>query len=138
MALVEQALVVDLAKRPPDRLDVGVVERAVGVVEVQPEADALGERGPVLEVLEDRLAAQAVELGDADALDVGLGLQPELLLDGDLDGQAVAVPAGLAVDAVALHRLEARVDVLEDAREDVVSPRTPVRGRRALVEDPLS
>ena len=43
VALVEQPLVVDLAQRPPDRLDVRRVERAVGVVEVDPEADALGQ-----------------------------------------------------------------------------------------------
>src|SRR3712207_9056009 len=65
-------------------------------------------------------------LRDPDALDVGLGLQPELLLDGDLDRQPVAVPAALAVDAVAAHRLEPRVDVLEHAREDVVRPRPAV------------
>ena len=61
---------------------------------------------------------------------------PELLLDGDLDRQAVAVPAALALDEVAAHRLEARVDVLEDAREDVVRAGPAVGGRRALVEDP--
>jgi hypothetical protein len=127
---------VDLAQRPPDRLDVRRVERAIGVVEVDPEADALGQRVPVLEVLEDRLAAALVELGDPEGLDLLLVLDPELLLDGDLDGQAVGVPAALALDLVAAHRLVARVDVLEDAREDVVDARLAVGGRRALPEDP--
>ena len=136
MALVEQALVGDLPQRPPDRLDVGRVERAVGVVEVEPEADPLRQRVPVLEELEDRLAALRVELGDAVGLDLGLRLDPELLLDGDLDRQAVAVPAALALDVEAAHRLEARVDVLEDAREDVVRAGPAVGRRRALVEDP--
>ena len=74
VALVEQPLVVDLAQRPPDRLDVRRVQRAVGVVEVDPEADALGQRVPVLEVLEDRLAAALVELGDPEFLDLLLVL----------------------------------------------------------------
>jgi len=65
-----------------------------------------------------------------------LRLDAELLLDGDLDGQAVAVPAALALDVEAAHRLEARIDVLEDARQDVVRAGTAVRGRRALVEHP--
>src|SRR4051812_23645178 len=47
----------------------------------------------------------------------------------------MAVPAGLAVYEVALHRLVAREHILEDAREDVSDVRTPVRRRRALVED---
>jgi hypothetical protein len=136
VALVEQSLVVDLAQRPPHRLDVRRVERAVGIVEVDPEADALRQRVPVLEVLEDRLAAALVELGDPEFLDLLLVLDAELLLDGDLDRQAVRVPAALALDLVAAHRLVARVDVLEDAREDVVDARLAVGRRRALPEDP--
>ena len=49
-------------------------------------------------------------------LDLLLVVDAELLLDGDLDRQAVAVPAALALDEVPAHRLEAREDVLEDAR----------------------
>ena len=48
---------------------------------------------------------------------------PSALLDLDLDRQAVAVPAAAAVDEAPAHGLEARVDVLEDAREHVVASR---------------
>ena len=85
------------------------------------------------------LAALGVELGDAVRLDVLLAGEAELLLDGQLDGEAVAVPAGLAGHVVAAHGAEAREDVLEDARLDVVGARacrsrwagprrTPIRG----------
>ena len=134
MALVEQVAVPHRLERPPDRLDVVGLERVVRVVEVDPVADPLGQRVPVLEVLEHRLAALRVELGDAVALDVVLRLEAELLLDRDLDRQAVRVPAGLALDVVPGHRLVAREDVLEDAREHVVRAGAAVRGRRALVE----
>ena len=116
MALVEQVLVGDLAQRPPHGLDVGRVERPVGVVEVDPEADALGQRVPVLQEREDRLAALLVELGDAVGLDLRLGGDAELLLDRDLHRQPVRVPAALALDEVAAHGLEAGEDVLEHAR----------------------
>jgi hypothetical protein len=134
--LVEQALRVDLGERPPDRLDIGLVQRAVGVVEVDPEADALGEAVPLLQVLEHRLAAARVEALDPEPLDLGLRGDSQLLFDRDLDRQAVAVPAALALDAVAAHRLVARVDVLEDPREHMVGARAAVRRWRALVEDP--
>jgi hypothetical protein len=49
----------------------------------------------------------------------------------------VAVPAALALDVLAEHRLVAREDVLEHAREHVVGAGSPVGGRRALVEDEL-
>ena len=136
VALVEPPVVPDLAQRPPDRLDVVVVQRHVGVVEVDPEADPLGQPVPVLDVAEDRLAAALVELGDPELLDLLLGGDPELALDLELDRQPVAVPARLARHPVAAHRLVARVDVLEDAREDVVGAGPAVGGRRPLVEAP--
>ena len=135
VALVEQPLVPHLLERPPDRLDVGVVEGEVGVAGVDPEADPLGQLVPLVDVLEHRLAALGVELGHAVALDVVLGGEAQLLLHLQLHRQPVAVPAGLAVDLTAAHGLEAREDVLEHAREHVVGARAAVGGGRSLVED---
>ena len=134
-ALVQQVLLPQLAQRPPDRLDVLGVERAVRVVEIDPVADPLGQLRPVLEELEHRLAALRVELRDAVFLDLRLVLDPELLLDRDLHRQAVAVPAALAVGVEAAHRLVAREHVLEHAGQDVMRAGLAVGGRRALVED---
>src|SRR5205807_2256722 len=82
-------------------------------------------------------AAAIVERLDPVVLDLRLAREPELALDLDLDGQAVAVPAALARDVAAAHRVEPRIDVLEQPRPDMVDARSPVRGRRAFVEDPL-
>ena len=135
VALVEQVALPHRLQRPPDRFHVARVERVVRVVHVDPVGDPLRQRLPVGQVLQHGRAALGVELGDAVALDVLLGLEPELLLDGDLDRQPVRVPAGLALDVVPGHRLVAREDVLEDARQHVVRARVAVGGRRALVED---
>lgn len=137
VVLHQQALVEDLLQRPPDGLDVLRVHRPVRLVEVDPVAHPLGELGELVGVAGDRVAAPGVELGDAVRLDVLLAGEAQLLLDGQLDRQAVAVPAGLAGDVVALHGPEAREDVLEDAGLDVVGAGHAVGGRRALVEDPL-
>jgi hypothetical protein len=134
VSFVEQVVVPDSPQAPPDGLDVLVRQRHVGVFEVDPEPDPFGEAVPFLYVGEDRLSALAVELGDPVALDLLLGGDPELSLDLELHGEAVAVPARLARDVVAAHRLVAGKDVLEDAREDVVGPGRPIRRRRALVE----
>src|SRR5437588_6619076 len=48
----------------------------------------------------------------------------------------MAVPAPLALDVVAAHRLVAGEDVLEHAREHVVGAGRTVGGRRSLVEAP--
>ncbi len=136
VVLDQQALVVDLLQRPPDGLDVRGVHRPVGVVGVDPVAHPLGHLLEGADVAEHRLAAPGVELGDPVGLDVALAGEPELLLDGELDGQPVAVPAGLPLDAVALHGLEAGEDVLEDPSLDVVGARQAVRRRGTLVEGP--
>ena len=135
VAAVQQAAVVELGEAPPDALDVAGVHRAVGPVGVDPEADPLGQALPLVEVGEHRLAAERVELGDAVGLDLGLARDPQPLLHLELHRQAVAVPAAPPVHETAAHGLEAREDVLEDARQDMVRARTPVGRGRPLVED---
>ncbi|GAA3106643.1 hypothetical protein GCM10020254_60690 [Streptomyces goshikiensis] len=137
MVLGQQALVEDLLERPPHGLDVLGVHGAVGVVQVDPVAHPGREIGERVGVAGHGLAALGVELGDAVRLDVLLAVEAQFLLDGELDGQAVAVPAGLAGHVVAAHGAEPGEDVLEDAGLDVVRAGHAVRGRRALVEDPL-
>ena len=127
----------DLLERPPHRLHVLRRHGDVGLIHVHPVAHAVGEFLEVVHVAEHGLAALGVERLHAEVLDVGLAGEAELLLDGELHGQAVAVPARLAVHAVALHGLEAGEQVLEDPRLDVVGARPAVRGGRALVEGPL-
>jgi hypothetical protein len=138
VVLDQQAPLPQLLHDPPARLDVAGVVGDVGVLQVEPEADALGHLVPVLDVLEHVVAAQGVEAGDAVVLDLLLVGEPEPALDRDLDRQAVRVPAALAVDAVTLHRLEAREQVLEHAADHVVHAGLAVRGGRALVEHPAA
>src|SRR4029077_17558092 len=108
----------------------------VGAGGVDPHADARGERLPVLDVALDRRAACRVEPLDAEVLDLVLPREPELLFDLDLDREAVAVPTTLARHVLAPHRLEARVDVLEDPGPHAGGPGRVVRGRGALGEPP--
>ena len=103
---------------------------------VDPVADPVGQPGPVIDVAEHDLAAAGVEAVDPVLLDVGLLLHPELALDRELDRQAVAVPAALAVDLVPAHRAVAGEDVLEHARQHVVRAGGAVGGRRTLEEAP--
>jgi hypothetical protein len=136
MVLHQQALVVDLLQRPPHRLDVARVHRPVGLVGVHPVRHAAREVLELTDVPHHGLAAPRVELRDAVGLDVALAREPELLLDGQLHGEAVAVPAALARYVTALHGLEPREQVLEYPRLDVVGAGLAVRGRRPLVEHP--
>ncbi len=136
VVLDQQAAGVDVLQRPPHRLHVAGVHGAVGVLGVDPVPHPLGHLLEGVDVPQHRRAALGVELRDAVRLDVILAGEAELLLDRELHGEAVAVPARLALDVVAAHRLEAGEDVLEDPGLDVVGAGHPVRGGRALVERP--
>src|SRR5712692_6827885 len=84
----------------------------------------------------DRLAAAAVELFDADlVLNRELARDVELLLNLQLDRQAVGVPARLPLHETPLHGPVTAEEILEGAGQDVVRPRPAVGRRRALVED---
>ena len=108
-----------------------------GVVDVDPVGHPLGQLLERADVLHDRLARhRALNSAIPNASMSRLAGEAELLLDADLDVQALAVPAGLAVDPEALHRLEAGEQVLEDAGLDVVGARLAVRRRRTLEERP--
>ena len=136
VVLDQEPAEVELLQRPPDRLDVRGVHRPVRLIGVDPEADPLGESLERADVPLDGLAAEPVELGDTERLDVLLPGRADLLLDLDLDRQAVAIPSALPFHVVARHRLESREHVLEGARLDVMDAGLGIRGRRALVEDP--
>ena len=134
--LVEEALVVEVLRfHQTDSMNRG--KGPVGVVEVDPVADALGQHLPVVDVVAHRLAAQTGELGDAHlVLDLLLGGEAELLFDLDLDGEPVGVPPGLAGDGKPPHGAVAAEEVLVDAGPHVVESGPAVGRGRALVEDP--
>ena len=135
--LVQESVVEELLEVPPHRLDVLRVEGVVGVFHVGPVPDALGEPLELPHERQDRFTTQPRELLHADLLDDRLlARDAELLLDLDLDGESVRVPAGATGDEAALHRLVATEQVLVDARPHVVEPGLAVRRGRALVEDP--
>jgi hypothetical protein len=131
----EQALLVQPLQQPPHRLDVLVAVRDVGVVVVEPVGHPVRQVLPLGLVLEDTRAGARVELGDAVGLDGLLAVEPELLLDLDLDRQTVRVPARDPRHVPALRRAEAADQVLQRAREDVVDARPAVRRRRTFEED---
>ncbi len=138
VAAIDQVLVPDLSEQVPDRFDVAVVERVIGLVEIHPEAHALGHLLPVADVAHDRLAAAARELGDTDFLfDFLLVENAKLFLYLVLNGEPVRVPARFTRHVISAHRLVARKNVLEAACQHMMDAGLAVGRRRALVETEL-
>src|SRR5579859_4265864 len=136
MAEVEPAPLVDELQEAPDVLDVRVREGRVVVAPVHPLAEADRAACQLADVVLDDGDALAGELRQAVLLDLGLGVQPERLLDADLDPQALAVEAVLEPLIEAAHRLVALEDVLERPPPRRVHAQLLVRGDRAVDEAP--
>ena len=137
VALVGQALFVQLLERPHDGFHVRDVKRLVAVVEVHPAALTVHVFTPFVGVLEHGGAAGVVELGDAHLVDVVDRVDAEFLLRFELGRQAVRIPPEDAVDLVALHGLVARDDILRVAGQQVAVVRQAVGERRAVEEHEL-
>ena len=133
-ALVEESFVPEFFEDPPAGFDEVVVEGDVGMLHIDPKADAIGEGFPFFDIAENAFAATLVEVGDAVFLDFPLGGKAEFFFDFQFDGEAVGVPAALAEAAVAFHGAVAADDILEDAGEDVVDAGAAVGGGGAFVE----
>src|SRR5262249_23051250 len=82
------------------------------------------------------LLARLDELGDAERLDVALRLEPHLLLDLDLDPEALAVEAVLVPQLSAAQRPEPVVKVLVGAPPGVMDAHRVVRSHRSVNERP--
>ena len=124
----------DLLERPPFGLDVVVLIGDVGVLHVRPIPDAIGEAFPFALILPNALLALLDEFLDAIRLDLFLAVQAELLFHLQLHRQAVRVPPGLAQDIIAIHRLIAREEVLDAARQHMADVRLAVGRRRTVIE----
>ena len=134
VALVGQALVVELLEGPHHGFHVRDVQGLVAVLEVHPTGLTMHVVLPFVGVLQHRSAAGVVELVDAHLLDLVDRVDAELLLRLKLGGQAVGVPAEHAVDLAALHGLVARDHVLGVAGQQVAVVRQAIGERRAIEE----
>ena len=122
----------------PDRLDIGVVERVISLVEIDPEAHTLSHLLPVTDVAHDGFAAALGEFSYTNFLfDLLLIEDTKFFLNLMLHWKAVRIPTGLTRYVIALHGFVAREDVFEAARQDVVNTRFAIGGRRAFVKAEL-
>ena len=106
---------------------------SVGIVPAAEDADALELRALQVDVL---LRVLAAGVADRDGVHLEL-LAAELLVDLDLDGQAVAVPAGDVGRVEAGHGLGLDDEVLEALVERVAQVDGAVGVGRAVVQDVL-
>ena len=135
VALICEALVVQLLERPHHGFHVWNVQRLVAMLEIDPTCLTVHVVLPLVGVLEHGGAAGIVELVDAHFLDLIDRIDAQFLLGFKLGRKTVRVPTEHTVDLVALHGLVARNHILGVAGQQVAVMRQTVGERRSVEED---
>ena len=134
VALICEALVVQLLERPHHGFHVWNVQRLVAMLEIDPTCLTVHVVLPLVGVLEHGGTAGIIELVDAHFLDLVDGVDAEFLLGFQLSRQTVRIPTEHTIDPVALHGLVTRNHILGVTGQQVAVMRQTVGERRAVEE----
>src|SRR5262249_38777276 len=93
---------------------------------------------PVLDILEDRIAATASEFGDAESFDVLFACRLDFLFNLDFDRQTMSVPAATSLDMISSHRLKAGKEVLYGTGAYVMDTWQPIGSWGTFIEDEVA
>ena len=135
VALIGQALVIQLLEGPHHGFHVRNVQGLVAMLEIDPARLTVHVVLPLIGVLEHGGTAGVVELVDADFLDLVDGVDAQFLLRLELGRQTVRIPAEHAVDLAALHGLVARNHILGIAGQQMAIMRQTIGERRTVEEN---
>ena len=134
---INKALIIKLGKNPPNTLHELQIHCLVIILKINPTPRASHNLLPLLNIASDNTPTLLIVLINPHFEHIAPSLDPELLVDLVLDGEAMAVPAEAAGDVVAGHGLESRDDVLDGSGQDVAVVRETGGEGRAIVEDVL-
>ena len=134
ITLVHQSPIPHLFYCPPDSLNIFIVHCDIGMLHVNPEANALGHCLPFLEVSKDTLTAAGIEAGNTVFLNLCFTRKSKLSFHLQLHRQAMGIPTGDARGIIALHCLIARYNVFEDTSQHMMDTGTTVSGRWSLIK----
>ena len=134
VTLVKKPFFPNLFQRPPFGFDKVIVIGNIGVVHIRPKADGLRKVLPHAFIFPNAFLALFDERFKSVLFNLLLAVQPEKLFNFKLNGQSVRVPACLADNLAALHRMVTRNHVLDNARQNMPDVRLSVRRRRTVVK----
>ena len=111
------------------------MKRHIWVVQIDPVRHTFGHFSPGCLVGPDRFSTGLVEGVHSKGFDLFIAHEVQTLLDFDLNGQAVSVPATLSFDEETLHGLPAAYEILVGSSHDMVDARLTVGSRWAFKKD---
>ena len=133
-ALVQKSLIPDGLQSPPFGLDEVVIVGNIRVIHVSPETNGTGEIFPHSLVFPDALFTFVDERCQTVFLDLLLAIQTQQLLNFQLYGKSVGIPACLTGNHISLHGTVSGDHILDGTGLYMTDVRLTVGGRRSVVE----
>ena len=137
MSFIEKTFLPDLFESPPNALDIFIVVCHVGIFHIRPVTDTFGHLFPFALIFPDALFALFDERLDTVFFDILLSVHTEQFFHFQFYGKSVRIPARLAQNVLALHRLITRHDIFHDTGKNMPDMRFAVRCRRTVIERKL-
>ena len=133
IALIHQALIPKLLYYPPAGFNILIIHSDIGMLQVNPEGDALGHCLPFLEVTKDALPAASVKSVNAIFLNLGFTGKAQVSFHFQLYRQSVCIPTCDAGGVIALHCLIAWYNILEYTSQHMMYAWATISRRWSLI-----
>lgn len=133
-ALVQKSLIPDGLQSPPFGLDEVVIVGNIRVIHVSPETNGTGEIFPHSLVFPDALFTFVDERCQTVFLDLLLAIQTQQLLNFQLYGKSVGIPACLTGNHISLHGTVSGDHIFDGTGLYMTDVGLTVGGRRSVVE----
>ena len=133
-ALVQKSLIPNGLQCPPFGLDEVVIVGNIRVIHVSPETNGTGEIFPHSLVFPDALFTFVDKRCQTVFLDLLLTIQTQQLLNFQLYGKSVGIPACLTGNHISLHGTVSGDHILDGTGLYMTDVRLTVSGRRSVVE----
>ena len=105
------------------------------MLHIYPIAHLVGQVFPFAGKLHHILTAVSIVISDADLLTDVYFRDAQVLFYAKLYGEAVRIPSGLALHAIALHRLITTEKIFDRTSHHVMDARVAVSRGRAIIKD---
>ena len=135
MTFINQSCLEKFLQNPPSGLNEVIIQRNIGVVQINEIPHALCHFSPHAFVSKYGLPALFVKLLDSIGFNILLAAHLELLFHFNFNGKPVGIPSGLSFYFKALHRLITAHGILQRPCDNMVNSRPSVGSRRSLIKD---
>ncbi len=119
----------------PNRFDIFIIERNIGILQIYPIPHTLGQVIPQIFILHHLAAAGLIILLYRNLFADIFLRNPQRLFHPEFHRQPVRIPAALSPDILSLQRLIATKHILNRSCHHMMNPRRTIGRRRSFIKN---